>query len=120
MSPLLAEAALSMDGMDHLTSLQRLFAARARSSDALDLERAADGLMKGFSIDTAAFGKILEKMGEVPAVREASVAFRHLLCSSSPPKPTPPPPPPPPPRPTNRRNINTGHNWTQPEYLAGT
>ena len=33
MSPLLAEAALSMDGMDHLTSLQRLFAARARSSD---------------------------------------------------------------------------------------
>ena len=120
MSPLLAEAALSMDGMDHLTSLQRLFAARALSSDALDLERAADGLMKGFSIDAAAFGKILEKMGEVPAVREASVAFRHLLCASSPPKPLPPPPPPPPPRPTNKRKTNPGHNWTQPEYLAGT
>ena len=120
MSPLLAEAALSMDGMDHLTSLQRLFAARALSSEALDLERAADGLMKGFSIDAAAFGKILEKMGEVPAVREASVAFRHLLCSSSPPKPPPAPAPAPPPRPTNKRKTNPGHNWTQPEYLAGT
>ena len=118
MSPLLAEAALSMDGMDHLTSLQRLFAARALSSDALDLERAADGLMKGFSIDAAAFGKILEKMGEVPAVREASVAFRHLLCASSPPKPKPPPPPPPPPPPTNRRNLNLGDNLSNPEHVA--
>ena len=120
MFPLLEKVALSVKGMDHVTSLQRLFAARALSSDDLALECAVEGLMKGFSLDAAAFGNILEKMGEVPAVREASVAFRHLLCSSSPPKPTPPPPPPPPPRPTNRRNINTGHNWTQPEYLAGT
>ena len=67
MFPLLAKAALSVKGMDHVTSLQRLFAARALSSEALDLERAADGLVKGFSFDAAAFGKILEKMGEVPA-----------------------------------------------------
>ena len=113
MFPLLGNAALSVDAMKDVTSLQRLFAAREVLAD---LECAADR----FCIDAAAFGKILEKLGEVPAVREASVAFRHLLCSSSPPKPAPPPPPPPPPRPTNRRNINTGHRWTQPEYLAGT
>ena len=113
MFPLLADVALSVNAMDGVSSLQRLFATRAVLTD---LECAEDA----FCIDAAAFGKILEKMGEVPAVREASVAFRHLLCSSSPPKPAPPPPPPPPPRPTNRRNINTGHHWTQPEYLAGT
>ena len=118
MFPLLAKAASSVDGMDHVKSLQRLFAARALSSNALDLERAADGLVKGFSVDAAAFGKILEKMGEVPAVREASVAFRHLLCASSPPKPKPPPPPPPPPPPTNRRNLNLGDNWSNPEHVA--
>ena len=113
MFPLLAMAALSVNDIGGVSGLSRLFVAREMLAD---LECAEDP----WCIDAAAFGKILEKLGEVPAVREASVAFRHLLCSSSPPKPPPPPPPPPPPRPTNRRNINTGHNWTQPEYLAGT
>ena len=113
MFPLLAKAASSVNDMDGVSGLSRLFVARETLAD---LECAADR----WCVDAAAFGKILEKMGEVPAVREASVAFGHLLCSSSPPKPAPPSPPPPPPRPTNRRNINTGHHWTQPEYLAGT
>ena len=111
MFPLLSDAALSVNAMDGVTSLQRLFATRAVL---VDLECAEDA----WCIDAAAFGKILEKMGEVPAVREASVAFRHLLCSSSPPKPKPPPPPPPPPRPTNRRNLNLGDNLSNPEHVA--
>ena len=111
MFPLLSDAALSVNAMDGVTSLQRLFATRAVL---VDLECAEDA----WCIDAAAFGKILEKMGEVPAVREASVAFRHLLCASSPPKPKPPPPPPPAPSPTNRRNLNLGDNWSNPEHVA--
>ena len=113
MFPLLAKAASSVNAMDGVSGLSSLFVARATLAD---LECAADP----WCVDAAAFEKILAKLGEVPAVREASVAFRHLLCASSPPKPLPPPPPPPPPRPTNKRKTNPGHNWTQPEYLAGT
>ena len=85
MFPLLAKAALSVNAMDGVSGLSSLFVARGTLAD---LECAADP----WCVDAAAFEKILAKLGEVPAVREASVAFRHLLCSSSPPKPPPPPP----------------------------
>ena len=111
MFPLLAKAASSVNAMDGVSGLSSLFAARATLAD---LECAADP----WCVDAAAFEKILAKLGEVPAVREASVAFRHLLCASSPPKPKPPPPPPPPPRPTNRRNLNLGDNRSNPEHVA--
>ena len=111
MFPLLAKAASSVNDMDGVSGLSSLFVARETLAG---LECAADR----WCVDAAAIGKLLEKMGEVPAVREASVAFRHLLCSSSTQKPTPPPPPPPPPPPTNRRNLNLGDNWSNPEHVA--